>query len=179
MQFGDFGDLDHLAGFYTLGLGRTCSEHCWKPTLWAFFDWASGDEVQGNGYNHLFPLAHKYMGFMDLFARSNIIDANLQLTAQPCSNLTLLAWYHCFWLEDTDDVPYTVTMLPYVPVAGGNPYLGQEIDFTATWKIRPHTELLVGYSHFFTGDWFRTNPVASLGSQADADFFYLQITQQF
>lgn len=69
-QFGDNTDgSDHSAAAYTVGLGRAWECHCWNPTLWVYYDWASGDGLgagDGNGFHHLFPLAHKYLGFMDL-----------------------------------------------------------------------------------------------------------------
>jgi hypothetical protein len=88
-------------------------------------------------------------------------------------------WWHIFFLEDTDDVPYTVIGRPTVPVAGGDRYLGQELDFTLAYQITPRSDILFGYSHFFTGDWYRTNPVAANGFQGDADFFYTQFSVRF
>ena len=44
VQFGQNGnDTDHSAGFFTLGGGRKFECVRWKPTLWAYYDWASGD----------------------------------------------------------------------------------------------------------------------------------------
>lgn len=38
------------------------------------------------------------------------------------------------------------------------PYLGQELDFLATWNMNDRMSWLFGYSHYFTGPWYRTNP---------------------
>jgi hypothetical protein len=183
-QFGEFdslagGDLGHSAGFFTAGVGRKFESIAWTPTAWLYYDWASGSNVIGNGYHHLFPLAHKYMGFMDFFARSNIEDINVLVTASPHAKVNLLLWWHCLFLQDGDDVPYTVTMQPVVNTPGGNPYLGQELDLLANWNVTPYFALSCGYSHFFTGDWYRTNPVARIGFTGDADFVYTQATVRF
>jgi hypothetical protein len=178
-QFGSFGDLGHSAGFFVAGLGRKFECVAWKPTAWLFYDWASGDNTIGNGYHHLFPLGHKYFGYMDFFARSNIQDINIQVTATPHEKVNVLLWWHCFFLQDDDDVPYTVTMLPVVETAGGDPYLGQEVDLFANWNVTPYFAVACGYSHFFTGDWYRTNPVARNGFTGDADFVYTQATLRF
>lgn len=176
-QFGEYGNDNHSAGFFTLGAGRKFDDHCWKPEVWAYYDWASGGEEVGNGFNQLFPLGHKYMGFMDLFARTNIEDINFTFATQPHKKLKTLLWWHVFFLEDTSDVPYSVNGRPFVLTPGGDPYLGQEIDFIATWAFTPRCDLLLGYSHFFAGDWYRTNPAAPFSD--DADFFYAQFTQKF
>ena len=61
--------------------------------------------------------------------------------------------------------------MPIVP--GGSQYLGQELDLTATYNINARMSLLLGYSHFWSGSWFNTNPSA-LPFRGDADFFYTQ-----
>lgn len=176
-QFGSFGDADHAAGFWTVGGGWKFDKLPWQPTCWCYYDWASGDPTIGNGFNHLFPLGHKYLGFMDLFARSNIEDLNCLIELQPHDKLKLLAWWHLFYLQDGRDVPYNVNMTPFVTTPGGSQYLGQELDLLATWQVAPRLSMLFGYSHFFTGSWYRTNPAAP--SDEDADFFYVQSQLNF
>jgi len=178
LQLGRFQGSSHTAGAWTVGLGRRFENLPWTPTLWAYYDWASGSREIGNGYHHLFPLTHKYLGFMDLFGRRNIESPNVLLTLSPCEKIKLLLWYYVLFLENTGDVPYTVAMTPFNP---GNrpadPYLGQELDLTATWRISARTELLLGYSHFFAGDYYRFTP--GLAYRGDADFFYTQLTVNF
>ncbi len=178
-QFGTYGNGDHSAGFVTVGAGHKWEDVCWQPVLWSYYDWASGDATLGNGFNQLFPLGHKYLGFMDFYARSNIQDINFTLTGKPHDKLTALMWWHIFFLADTNDVPYNVNGRPFVNTAGGDRYLGQELDFLFTYNITPRSDIVFGYSHFFTGDWYRTNPIARNGYTGDADFFYTQFTLRF
>jgi hypothetical protein len=177
-QFGDYGDVDHSAGFFTVGLGREFKHICWQPTVWAWYDWASGSDTIGNGYHHLFAFAHKYLGFMDLFGRRNIEDINFQLFLTPHKRLKLQAWHHIFFLQDGDDVPYNVVMGPSATVPGGSQYLGQELDLLATWTVNPRMDVAVGYSHFWAGEFYETNPTPGLFN-GDADFFYTQATVNF
>lgn len=178
-QFGTYGTGDHSAGFFTLGGGHKWDDVCWKPVVWSYFDWASGDSTLGNGFNQLFPLGHKYFGFMDFYARTNIQDVNFTLTTTPSKKLTALMWWHIFFLQDTNDVVYNVNGRPFVTTPGGDRYLGQELDFLFTYNITPRSDIVFGYSHFFTGDWYRTNPQARLGYTGDADFFYTQFSVRF
>lgn len=178
VQLGNFRGADHRAGSWTAGLGRKFPNLLWSPVLWVYYDWASGAAEQGNGYHHLFPLSHKYMGWMDLFGRRNIETPNVQLVLSPCKQLKLTAWYYVFFLEDPRDVPYTVVMSPFNGAnAPADPYLGQELDLTAAWQIDPRMQLLLGYSHFFAGDYFKQT--AGLDHRGDADFFYTQFQMNF
>ncbi len=172
-QFGSFGAFNHSAGFITIGGGRDMKNLPWNPVLWVYYDWASGDDTIGNGFNQLFPLGHKYLGFMDFFARTNIEDFNVLLEATPAEKWKTLIWWHVFNLQNGNDVPYRINGLPYTYTPGGSRYLGQEIDLAATWNQTARMSWLFGYSHFFTGDWFRTNPTPPPFT-GDADFVYIQ-----
>lgn len=170
----DSDDSSHQAGAWTVGLGRK-SKCGWKPTLWVYYDWASGDgnaPAAGNGYFQYFPLAHKYLGFMDFFGRRNIETPNVQLSVQPTDKLKLLVWYYYFFLQDQRDTPYTVLMTPFAPgVAPGSPSLGYELDLAATYKLSARTGLFMGYSHFFPGAYYDT---PGLPYRGDANFCYVQ-----
>jgi len=180
-QFGQNADgSGHSAGAFTLGVGRKFDCALWNPTLWLYYDWASGDDTVGNGYHHYQPLAHKYLGFMDLFGRRNIEDANVLFTMQPHKKVKLLLWYHILWLANINDVPYNVNMTPFAGLAGGTAGsrdLGQELDVIANFLIAPRVNLLFGYSHFFAGDFYATTP--GVPYNGDADFFYTQFHVNF
>jgi hypothetical protein len=181
VQFGDNSDgSTHETGFVTGGLGYKWGERCWQPQLWAWYDWAGGGDVlgAGHGFNHLFPLGHKYLGFMDLFGRSNIQTPNVQLTLQPHQRLKLLAWYYYLFLDTRADTPYTIVMTPFNP--GNRPVsreLGHELDLLATITLTPRMEMLLGYSHFFAGDYYRDTPGTPYAD--DANFFYVSYQWNF
>jgi hypothetical protein len=180
-QFGDNTDgSDHAAGFATGGVGRKWADAPWKPQLMCYYDWANGtdDRGAGNGFNHLFPLAHKYLGFMDLFGRSNIESPNVQLTMQPHDKLKVLVWYYYLFLENNNDSPYNVNMSAFNGAnAPASADLGHEIDLLFTYSLTPRMELLFGYSHFFAGDYYRETPGAPY--REDADFLYTHFLWNF
>ncbi|MCA9268063.1 MAG: alginate export family protein, partial [Planctomycetales bacterium] len=181
-QFGDnTNGSNDSAGAFTLGLGRSFDCCCWKPAVWFYYDWASGANQTGagNGYHHLFPLAHKYLGFMDLYGRRNIETPNVLFTCQPHERVKLSAWYYYFMLQNGNDTPYSVVMTPYNP--GNAPRsreLGHEIDLTMTYKVNDRTNVLLGYSHFFAGDYYRLTPGVAPNAPG-ADFFYSQLETNF
>ncbi len=186
VQFGDNANgSNHSAGFATAGLGRKLNVQlagqAWKPTIWGWYDWASGGSgnfvAPGDGsFHHYFPLAHKYNGFMDLFGRRNLHDVNMQLMTPLGSKVNLLLWYHYFFLDQAT-TPYSVVMTPYN--AGNTAVskdLGHEIDLLFTINLNARNNVLVGYSHFDAGNYYTTPGVQA---NADADFFYCQYQTQF
>ena len=179
-QFGDNTDgSNHQAGFATGGLGYKWADRCWQPTLWGFYDYASGGDNLGanNGFHHLFPLGHRYLGWMDLFGRSNIQSPNARLTMQPHQKLTLTAWYYYLFLDTLSDTPYNVNMTPFAPgVAPGSRDLGHEIDLLATISLNARMEVQFGYSHFFVGDYYNTPGLPPTG---DGDFYYTHFQWNF
>lgn len=171
-QFGRRSGHDHSEWAATMGLGRKLGEASWAPTAWVYYDYAS------EFYNHQFPLGHRYLGFVDFYGRRNLHDANLLVTSDVTSRLQLLAWYHQFFLANLDNGPFGVTMQPFNPgVPAGNANLGSEIDLLASYMLTPRINVLAGYSHYFTGDYYRTTP--GVPTSADADFVYTQFQIDF
>ena len=181
VQYGRNSDgSGHGAGFATAGLGHKFDDHDWKPVLWGYYDWSSGanSRGQGEGFNQLFPLAHKYLGFMDLYGRSNIQSPNVQLTMQPHEKLKVLMWYYYFLLSDRSDTPYNVNSSPFNPAnAPASRDLGHEIDLLFTYTLNPRMDVLLGYSHFFSGKYYKDTP--GVPYRGDADFFYTQFQWNF
>ncbi len=186
VQFGDNADgSGHDAGFMAAGLGKVLNADgrygTWSPTVWAWYDWASGGDATlvapgDDGFHHNFPLAHKYNGFMDLFGRRNLNDVNLQIIIPIDKRMNFLIWYHYFFL-DRATTPYSVVMTPYNAAnAAVSKDLGHEIDLLWTIAINPRHHLLFGYSHFNSGNYYNTPGVAFSGN---ADFFYSQYQVRF
>ena len=181
VQLGENPDRsDHIAGFVTCGLGRTLSSLKWKPEMWVYYDWASGDDTVGNGFHHYVPRAHYYLGFMDLFGRRNLEDLNIRLTVKPTSKLTVLAWCHFFSLANGNDVPYNLNMKPYAGLeagSAGSQTLGTELDTMVTYDLSDQTQLRFGYSYFWAGKFYDTTP--GVPTNADASFLYSHVSYRF
>lgn len=158
--------VDQEAGFGTAGLGRKLPNHPWTPTVWFYYDYASGNfgGDDFNRFNQLFPLAHKYFGFIDAVQRSNIEAPNVLLTMKPHKKWDFLMWYWYFMANSSADI---------VPSIGGTPpqslartHFGDELDLLAKYAISPRSSVLFGYSHFWRGN--------KILAPEDADFFYTQ-----
>lgn len=157
--------LDHEAAFGTAGLGRKLSGS-WSPVVWVYYDYASGNNVGGdfNRFNDLFPLGHRYLGFIDAVLRRNIESPNVLLTMDPSSKTKFLLWYHHFMANQETDI---------VPSIGGTPaqstaskFFGNELDLILQRQLTPRSNVLFGWSHFWRGN--------KILAEEDADFFYSQ-----
>lgn len=188
VQFGDNSDgSDHSAGFVTAGVGRKVETNSLSPTVWFYYDYASGEEDFADagrgddGYDHLFPLAHKYNGFMDLFGRRNLHDFNVFSVTPLHKKVSLILWYHYFALAE-ETTPYGVTMAPYnTTTQAESKDLGHEIDVLFNINLNPRNNVLLGYSHFAGGDYYDTPGILppAAGNDADADFFYAQFQTRY
>ncbi len=63
---------DVVAGFATTGLGYCWADAPTKPTLWLYYDYASGDRSPNAGrsttFNQLYPFGHYYLGWATWWA---------------------------------------------------------------------------------------------------------------
>ena len=188
-QFGSNspGYGNHDAGFVTAGMGhrlRGLHPHSKKDSrLWLWYDWASGDNeipaARGDGgFDALFPQSHWYLGFMDLFGRRNINDVSLQFTTPVLSpKFELTLWYHYFFL-DQKTTPYNADMTAFNPTnAAADRDLGHELDVLINFALNPRNDLLLGYSIFQPGKYYKLTP--GVPSDADGQFLYLQYQTRF
>ncbi len=186
---------NHHAKFFTGGVGRKLEVNmgsaAWKPTVWAWYDYASGDDSfanvnrYDNGFDHLFPLGHKYLGFIDLFGRRNISDFNAQfLTPVGGDRVNLLVWYHYLMLNELT-TPYNVNLTPFnTTTAAADRELGHEIDVLFNIAINPRNSAQLGYSFFNSGRYYTqtsggvagANGIPSIG---DAQFLYAAYQVRF
>ncbi len=173
-------DTNHIAGFFTGGVGRRFSKLLWDPEFWVYFDWASGADTVGNGFHTYVQRAHYYLGFMDIFGRRNLEDLNLRLTVSPTEKLELLLWCHFFQLANGNDVPYNLNMRPYAGLpagSAGDQTLGTELDCMVTYDVNEQTQLRFGYSYFWAGTFYDTTP--GVPTNRDGSFLYGHFQYKF
>ncbi len=180
-QWGRWAGDTIQAWSWTIDSGYTFADVTWKPRFGVGFDWASGDEDPFDGkvgtFNQLFPLGHKYFGYMDLIGRQNITSLNVNLAAWPIAKKvkTRMA-YHTFWLNAKRDAIYNAGGGAGRRDIFGNSgrEIGHELDLTVAYKIDKHQSMLFGYSHFWDSD-----VIIKTGPSEDADFFYVQYQMKF
>ena len=164
---------NHESYFVTAGIGRKFKDLAWTPSLWFYYDFASGDDPSTpetfERFNQLFPLGHKYLGFIDAVQRANIAAPNIQLKLNPTKKISLLAWYHNFSAAETADGIASFGGTPAQDLSSDA--FGNELDLLANINVDPRTNVVLGYSRFWTGS-------RIIGGE-DADFYYVQLTKRF
>jgi len=180
LQVGELAGLDLAAFAAHAGAGYNFFSVPWTPRVYVQYNYASGDGDPGDGrsttFQNLFPTNHKFYGYMDLFSWQNIHNPSVTLAFKPHKTVSVAADLQLFWLATTSDAWYRANGLsrarPVTP--GASPFVGSEIDLTATWKPTDYFSLHAGYSWFLPGNYVRdTGPASS------ADFFYLQAEVKF
>lgn len=168
-QFGrqDALGLDHAAAFATAGVGRKLSSLPWSPTLWAYFDFATGDTETGsfNRFDWIFNRAHHYLGFIDLAHRSNVEIPSLEMTLNPTKRLRILTRYFHTIANQENDTVAALGGLTAAQNTTSQDY-GDTVDVAAYYKISPRSNARVGYSHFWPGN--------KILSDNDASFTYAE-----
>ena len=180
-QWGHWAGDTVQAWSWTVDGGYTLADVGCKPRLGAGFDWASGDDNPRDGavgtFDQLFPFSHYYLGFLDLVARQNIMALNLNLSAWAVpEKVKTKITYYAFWLNEEKDALYNAPGRAVRRDGTGKSgkEIGQELDLTVAWKLKPHSSVLVGYSHFWDSNYIR-----STGPSENADLFYVQYGFKF
>jgi hypothetical protein len=172
-QFGHDTDETVRAGFLTAGLGHSWKSLPWSPTLWLFYDWASGDDDPNDGENNsfrqLFQLGHAYIGLIDNVARQNLSDVNFKIVTHPADKLTLTTLFHWMDLDTQNDFIYNVAGVP-VGTTGAGTEISEELDIVANYQFNSNFSVQAGYFWFWYGSAVENSGL----SRDDAEQFYLQ-----
>lgn len=178
-QTGDSGTSDVSAYMIGAQVGYTLSDLECKPRFFVGFDMGSGDNDPTDSdvqtFDQLYPLGHAYLGFIDVVGRQNIRDLNLGVSLKPIEKTTLVASIHFYSRDDEMDALYNAGGgVVRAGGAGTSSEVGSEIDLLLKHQLDAHTAILLGYSHFFAGDF-----VEDTGVSDDIDFFYTSVQFTF
>ena len=177
-QVGNSGALDVDAQMAVGIIGYTFPRE-WKPRASFEFDYASGDNNSSDNkrktFDNLYPTNHLFYGYMDLVSLQNINDYRFQLAAQPNKKIELQTDYHLLYLDTPKDNLYSAgRTIKRATKPGADNYVGSELDLLAKLKVTNFCGMLVGYSHFFAGEF-----LSDTGKSDAADFFYVQTVFNF
>lgn len=187
-QFGEVGELEHLAWAGAAKLSYTANKVATEPGIRAGYSLASGQvctaaPAQGcqasksTEFFNFFPLNHAYYGLMDQLGWRNMRDAELGGYISPLDNLRLELTYHYFQLHEArgrwSNAGGTSVGQGWDPTNTSND-LGHEVDVTLTYK--PWKVLMVqpGYGVFVPGEVAR-----KLAGPDPQHFAYLWIVATF
>jgi hypothetical protein len=176
LQFGHstFAGAGLFAGASTTGLGYNFSEVPMNPTVWAYFDYASGSHNlktgEQNTFNQLYPFGHYYFGGIDYIGRQNIMDVNFHGYLYPTKWITFNAQYHILNLASATDALYNASgqILRYDPTGKAGRDVGQELTLVTNFHLTPRQDIFVAYSHLY-----ERNFLKATGPGSSAETFWL------
>jgi hypothetical protein len=182
MQLGTVEHRNLIAGMATTGVGYNWNDAAWNPTVWAYYDYASGGNPNGgtaHTFNPMYPFGHYYIGWLDVINRQNIHDLNFHVFLYPTKWLTSWFQFHSIWLADNKDALYSDGGVPIRRDASGRAgsHVGEEIDYTLNFHLSKHADILCGYSYLWGGDFLQNTSTAKLA--ANASFFFAQYSYRW
>ena len=169
-QWGDWGVTGHSAYAVIGEVGYKFQEVRLQPWLRIGVAHASGDDDPEEGTHKSFfgmaPTNHKYYGYMDTTAFSNLVNFYQQLILKPAEKVLVQMDGHIFWLHDTHDSWYAgsgatrndvfgytggfnATSGTTSRLTGGEGFIGSELDLTAKYEASKHVGFEATYGHFF------------------------------
>jgi hypothetical protein len=153
--------------------------------------YASGNDAKSTdkneGWDELFPTAHKFLGLSDAFVlggqkRTNVASGVLHITAVPVANFTVQADGHLFARVEETAGAAPVLAMPPMMAAQKKGYAGSEFDIGAVYQIAKGLKARALYGVFMpSGDFYPTaaTTVAS-GRGKDPDpVHYLEIELRY
>jgi len=153
----------------------------WRPRLAGQFTWGSGDRDPSDGIHGAFDGVFggadiNFYGDLNLFFWANLRDYEWDLHLQPGRTSKLMIEHHYFTLDQARDAWYTTGLAALRRDATGlsGKALGHEINVRFSWQPAKGPEILIGWGHFFPGDFVRTT-----GAARSASGYFLQAAYGF
>lgn len=184
-EVGETGAKDFFAYYGHAELGYTFNT-TWFPRLMAEYDYSSGTKNPNGNMNNTFDRLQGLrtnLFITSLFGpmfQSNLEYGGLRLITKPLDNVTVNLKHHVWYLAQGADAMDGSNM-PGKPrlqdkTGSSGRYLGQDVEFSASWDLRTNLTLSAGYEHWFKGDYFSRLPTSvglPQGGEKDTDFFYV------
>lgn len=132
--------------------------------------------TSGRTYTQMYPTAHKWLGYADVFGRRNISGGVFHFSTQPTSKLSAQLDYHYFQRTSDSATPVKLdgTTAIGTATASTSKELGSEIDLTLSYDVLPGLTAMGGYSILFFGDYMNEQ-----FRYSNVSFAFLQILTKF
>ena len=173
VQFGDWANQRTNARMFTGGIGYWFKDLPFRPTVWAYYDYASGDQnpnaagTDHETFNTLFPFGHQYFGSLDIIGRQNIEDYHFELGMFPTDWCRITAGYHVLNLDSAKDALYnpsgSVVRQDKTGAAGTD--VGDAFTVAVQFHIDDHNTFLIQYSELLVGSFIQKTAINNAAAQ--------------
>jgi hypothetical protein len=153
-QFGEIGDARIRAFTYALGLSRPLTR---SLSLRTGVSYASGDDAPNDGFvgtfDQLYGDSHRYHGILDAVSGQNLVDFEFGIDYDATRALALALTYHRLLRADKSDGLYDALGVNTLPATSRSRRIGDEIDFTARYRIAPFWSIDAGVGYLMADDY--------------------------
>ncbi len=131
--------------------------------------------TSGSSYNQLYPTAHKWLGYADIFGRRNISGYAVHTSIESGAFVFMLD-YHQFARTKDDATVYKLNGTTSLGSIAGSTSkeLGAETDLTMKWKSSQNLAVVTGVSLFEPGAYLKDQFPGT-----KPNFYYLQMDLSF
>ena len=192
IQTGETGVKDLFAYYGHAEIGYTFNAP-WFPRLMADYDYSSGTENPDGNTNNTFDRLYgprTNMSVTSLFGptfQTNMEFGGLRLITKPTDEVTLNLKHHVWFLAQAKDAMINSASTArdknlQDKTGRSGRYLGQDVEFVASWALKANVRFEAGYEHWFKGDYFSRLPASvnlPTGGEKDTDFFYVSSEFRF
>ncbi len=173
-QFGDRLKREHSAFALDARAGFTIPG-AYAPRIGVEYAYATGNDSESDKskeFHNLFPTNHNKYGYMDYFGWRNMQDIRGGDSAKPRKGVAVAADYHIFSLAQSEGDWKNAggAVLRESTPSSTSSSVGTELDITIKYTCKENVRIMVGYSHFFAGDF-----IEETGPGDDSDWGYFQI----
>ncbi len=181
IQFGDSGNLDHLAWFGHASVGYTF-DAAWKPRVRLAWDYASGDpdpnDNENNSFDTLFGARRFEFGPTGIYGavlRSNLNSPEIRLTLKPSARTSIMAALRGIWLAESRDFWFPAGIRDTTGAAGT--HVGEQLEARLRYDIVPNSlRFELGGAYLFAGSYQDRAPNAR---GQDTAYGYAQLNWSF
>ncbi len=179
-QWGTWAGDTIQAWMFATDEGYTFKNVGWTPRIGTGFNLATGDKNPADSahqtFNQLFHQGPPFFGYEQLVGLQNVIAPEVNLTFQPIKDVTVKAQYNHFWLQEERDALYNsgggASRRSLGGIAGNE--VGDLFYLTASWQIDVHSNLLLGFEHFWAD-----HVISRTGLSRDPNLFFIQYVFRF
>jgi alginate export protein len=142
-------------------LGYTLAAILYEPRIVAEYNYASGDRNPHDGrletFDQLYPTNHDKLGFAEQVGWKNVHHIRSGVEFKPGAKWLAVAKYNSWWLASPRDALYNARGAVVARVVDGSAgrYVGQGLDFEATFDASKQIQLIGGFAYLFPGTFLK------------------------
>jgi hypothetical protein len=184
VQAGKWSNQDIFASMGVAGVGYWFKNVPTSPTLWAYYDYASGTQNPSSNlhqtFNPLFPFGHTYFAGLDTIGRENIRDFHVEYASFVTDWFRVSGGYHALSLDSAKDALYSPSgsVVRQDTTGKSGTDVGQATQLNLQFHIDNHNVILLSWSHLYAGTFIKDTAINPAAAK-DLNAYWIQYTYKW